>query len=224
MSITKDTISRLYKEYKGSYLNELYDTPLEFKKESNTKYFVYKESGEELAYFLFSFMYNIDDSPINYKKYKLNKYWDISWYWINGLSKEDKTVKNFLKITSTAFKIVDDFIRQNNHPALLGFSGLSQSHENLYSNKLFIDRWQILFGERYYVEWKNDKMWIINKNFYRIDENRLVRHSEFQQKSLSEIYKQLKFPNKKDLSGISKFNLVKEQIKRVILKQIYIKP
>jgi hypothetical protein len=220
---SKQVIEKLYRQYKEAYLNELYDSPLPYKKEDSTRYTVYSQDGKDVAYFLFTFMYNINDSPVDYKKYKLDKYWDVSWYWSQNLPKEEKNKSNFIKVTSTSFKIVDDFIRNNNYPALIGFGGLSKKHENLYSNKLFIDRWEILFSERYYVEWKNDKMWIINKNFYKIDELRLVKHSIYEERSISEVYKATKFPNKKDLKGISKHDLIKEQIKRVILKKIYIK-
>ena len=224
MPSNNETLKKLYNEYKELYLNELYDTPLDFKKEGNTKYVVYKQPKEELAYFLFKFMYNIEDSPVDYKKYKLDKYWDVSWYWAQGLTNDEKTTKNFIKVTSTAFKVVDDFIKENNYPVLLGFSGLSQKHDQIYSNELFVDRWKVLLGERYYVEWKNDKMWIVNKNFYRVNEYRLAKESEYEQKSISEVYRSSKFPNKKELKGISRHSLIKEQIKRIILKKIYIKP
>ena len=221
MPSNKETIKRLYQEYKESYLNELYDTPLVFKKNDNTRYTVYNESGEELAYFLFQFMYNIEDSPVDYKKYRLDKYWNVSWYWAQDLSKDEKTTKNFIRVTSTAFKIVDDFIQSNNYPSLIGFSGLSQKHDNIYSNELFIDRWKVLLGDRYYVEWKNDKMWIINKNFYRSDEYKIVDRAIHEETSPSKVYRAMKFPSKKDVKGISKHNLIKEQIKRIILKKIY---
>jgi hypothetical protein len=68
-----ETVKHLYNEYKEQYLNEIYDTPLEFKKDSNTRYTVYDKEGNELAYFLFMFMYNIDKSPVDYKKYKLDR-------------------------------------------------------------------------------------------------------------------------------------------------------
>jgi hypothetical protein len=217
----KETIKLLYKEYKEQFINELYDTPLEFKKNNNS-YTVYKENGDELAFFTFRFEYNIDNSPIDYKKYKLNKYWDINWYWSSNVKEEEKNTKNFIKVTSTAFKVVDDFIINNNYPALLGFGGLTEKHEQIYSNQSFIDRWKILFGEKYYVEWKNNKLWIINKNFYQIDELRLIKHSQFQEKPISEIYRMLLYPNKNNVKGISRHNLIKEQIKRIILKKIYI--
>jgi hypothetical protein len=221
--VNKNTIKKLYNEYKKQYINELFDSPLLFKKDSNTKYIVYDVNNNELAYFLFTFMYNIKDSSIDYKKYNLTRYWDISWYWSNNISNNEKNTNNFIKVISTSFKIVDDFIRNYDYPPLLGFGGLSEKHENIYSNKLFLDRWKILFNEKYYVEWKNDKLWLINKNFHQIDEHRLVKHSNYQEKPISEIYRDLKFPNKNKTTGIYKFNLIKEQTKRVILKQIYLK-
>lgn len=218
----KGLIKKLYEEYKKEYLNEIYDTPLQFKKESNTKYIVYKDD-KELAYFLFTFKYNINDSPVDYKRYKLDRYWSIDWYWSQNISKEEKNAKNFIRVTSTAFKIVDDFIRNYNYPPLLGIGGLTEQHERIYSDEKFIDRWKILLGEKYYVEWENDKIWIINKNFYKIDEAKIYKASQAFEKSPSEIYQHEKFPTKNKLKGISRHNLIKEQIKRIILKQIYLK-
>ena len=218
----KETIKRLYKEYKEQFINELYDTPLEFKKDSNTKYIVYDKDGNELAYFLFRFMYNINDSPIDYKKYKLDRYWNIDWYWIDGLSKDEKNAKNCIKVTSTAFKIVDDFIRSNNFPLLLGFGGQTESHDRIYSNESFIERWKILFSEKYNVEYKNDKLWISNKIIQNIDEYKIISLSELHNKPTSEIYRMLLYPNKHNIRGISRHNMIKEQIKRIILKKIYI--
>ena len=220
----KELIKKLYEEYKKEYLNEIYDIPLEFKKESNTKYIVYKDN-KELAYFLFTFKYDINNSPVDYKRYKLDRYWGIDWYWSQEVSKEEKNAKNFIRVTSTSFKIVDSFIRDYNSPPLLGFGGLTEQHEKIYSDEKFIDRWKTLLGEKYYVEWdlKNDKMWIINKNFYKTDESKIYKASQVFEKSLSEIYQHEKFPIKNKLKGISRHTYIKEQIKRIILKQIYLK-
>jgi hypothetical protein len=218
----KEIIKRLYNEYKEQYLNEIYDTPLEFKKDSNIKYIVYDKEGNELAYFLFKFMYNIDNSPINYKKYKLDRYWNIDWYWIDKLPKEQKNAQNFIRVTSTAFKVVDNFITSNNFPLLLGFGGLTETHDRIYSDKRFIERWQILFGERYKVEYKNDKLWIINKTI-TIDEIKISKIAEIYEISSSEAYRKELFPTKRDVKGISRHNMIKEQIKRIILKRMYLK-
>jgi hypothetical protein len=218
----KETVKRLYNEYKEQFLNEIYDTPLEFKKDSNTKYIVYDKEENELAYFLFKFMYNINDSPIDYKKYKLDRYWNVDWYWIDKLPKEQKTAQNFIKVTSTAFKIVDDFIISNNFPLLLGFGGLTESHDRIYSNKNFIERWQILFGEKYKVKYHNDKLWIINK-IITVDENKISRIAEIYKKSNSEAYRKELFPTKRDVKGISRHDMIKEQIKRIILKCMYLR-
>ena len=218
----RELIKKLYKEYKNHYINELYDSPLRFKKVSNTKYIVYNSEGS-LAYFLFSFMYDINNSSVDYKKYKLDKYWDVSWYWVPNLPQTEKKPKNFIKVTSTAFKIVDDFIRNNNYPLLLGFGGLTEQHERIYSNQSFLDRWETLLGERYYVEWKNDKVWIINKIIHKTDESKIYKASQIFKKDTSSIFRESKFPIKSQLKGISKHTFIKEQIKRIILKQIYLR-
>ena len=218
----KETVKRLYNEYKEQYLNEIYDTPLKYNKESNTKYIIYDKEGNELSYFLFRFMYDIDKSPVDYKKYKLDRYWNVSWYWIDGLFKEQKNAQNFIRVTSTAFKIVYDFIISNNFPMLVGFGGLTGKHDKIYSDERFIERWQILFGERYKVRWQNDKLWIVNKTI-TVDEIRISKIAEIYEMSSSEAYRKELFPNKRDVKGISRHNMIKEQIKRIILKKIYLK-
>jgi hypothetical protein len=218
----KEIIKKLYNEYKSQFLNELYDTPLNFKRDNNS-YVVFKENGDELAFFTFRFEYNISDSPVNYKKYKLDKYWDVNWYWSSDLDEKEKNTKSFIKVTSTAFKIIYDFIKDKNYPLLLGFGGLTNKHENIYSNELFIDRWKNLLGEKYYVEWKNNKLWIINKIIYKIDEAKIYKASQAFKKDTALIFQEEKFPIKSKLKGINKHNFIKEQIKRIILKQIYIK-
>lgn len=217
---SKETIKKLYEEYKKQFLDELYDTPLKYSKDSNIKYVVYSKEGNELAYFLFRIMYNVDDSPINYRKYKVDRYWDVSWFWKEGLDSSEKTPANFIRLTSTSFKVVNDFIESNNYPLLLGFAGLTEAHDRIYSN---IDRLKILFGEKYYVEFKNDKIWIINKILKDIDEHKIISLSELKNLPPSEISRRIKYPLKKENKGITRHNIVKEQIKRIILKQIYLK-
>jgi len=88
---------------------------------------------------------------------------------------------------------------------------------------LFIERWEGLLGEKYEVKWHNDKVWIINKNISYIDEYKIIQLSEHFKLPPSQIYRMIKYPNKKDKEGISKNILIKEQIKRIILKQIYLR-
>jgi hypothetical protein len=218
----KETIKTLYKEYKQNFVNELYDTPLKYNKVSNTKYIVYDKNNNPLAYFVFRLMYDVDKSPTEYKKYKLDKYWDISWYWDDKLDKQEKNAANFIKVTSTSFKIVNDFIIYNNYPLLLGFGGLTSKHDNIYSNEQFIDRWQALFSEKYKVKYQNDKVWIINKIILS-DETKISRIAEAYNISSSEAYEKEYFPTKRNVKGISRHNIIKEQIKRIILKRIYLK-
>jgi hypothetical protein len=215
----KELIQKLYLEYKTQY-TEVFDSPFEFKKESNTKYIVVK-NGKEIAYFLFRTMYDVNNSPINYSKHKIRTYWDVSWYWQPHLSSEEKNSNNFIKITATSFKIVDDFIRQNN-PMMIGFSGQTLSHDRIYSNDSFLDKWKIIFGEKYNIEPKNDKIWIYNKILKDIDEHKIIRLSELLEIHPDKAHHLIKYPSKHTTKGISRFELIKEQIKRIILKKLYL--
>lgn len=221
----KQVIRTLYETYRREYLNELYDTPLQYKQQDASKYSVLGDDNTPIAYFLFTFRYDINTSPIDYKKYNQSKYWDVSWYWDPSTPKDQKNSKNFIRITSTSFKIVTDFIESHNNPPLLSFSGMTESHERIYSNKLFVDRWNTLLGNMYYTMWDDahDKMWIVNKNFYRNDESRIHTISQQMEKPTSEVYRITKFPNKGELKGIQKQKYIKEQLKRIILKQIYLR-
>ena len=102
---------------------------------------------------------------------------------------------------------------------------MTESHDRIYSNKLFIDRWNTLLGNMYHTMWDDahDKMWIVNKNFYRNDESRIHTISQQMEKPTSEVYRMVKFPNKGELKGIQKQKYIKEQLKRIILKQIYLR-
>ena len=215
-------IKKYVKEYQSMFLNELYDSPLKFKTYDDKRYQIL-QGGEILANVIFHPQYGVDNSPIDHNRYNISKYWDISWRWGDDIDKSNQNVSNFIKVTSTMFPIVEEFIRNNNYPQLLGFSGLTESHDRIYSDELFIERWEGLLGEKYEVKWHNDKVWIINKNISYIDEYKIIQLSEHFKLPPSQIYRMIKYPNKKDKEGISKNILIKEQIKRIILKQIYLR-
>jgi hypothetical protein len=214
----KETIKRLYNEYKEQYLNEIFETPLEFKQIEPTKY-----QAENLAIFIFKREYNFLDVPFDTNMYKVPLYWSISWVWNNELPDEEKTLKNWLKVMSTSFKIVDNFIRQKEYPLVLEFSGQTETHKRVYHNKEFLDRWQILFGEKYEVILHKDHIWFINKNISNKNIHNAIKLSEQSQISLSKAIEYWKFKTKRDVKGISRHDMIKEQIKRIILKRMYLR-
>ena len=122
----KETIKRLYNEYKEQYLNELFETPLNFERIDSTKYQV-----ENLAVFIFKREYDFSSVPFDTIMYKIPFYWNVSWLWDINLSEEEKTLKNWLKVMSTSFKIMDDFIRQKDYPLVLEFSGQTETHKRV---------------------------------------------------------------------------------------------
>jgi hypothetical protein len=214
----KETIKRLYNEYKEQYLNEIFETPLEYSQIEPTKYQV-----GNLATFIFKREYTFSDVPFDTTMYKIPFYWNISWMWGNNLSEEEKTLTNWLKVMSTSFKIVNDFIRQKDYPLVLEFSGQTETHKRVYHNKKFLDRWQILFGEKYEILLHKDHIWFINKNISNKNLHNAIKLSEHSQISLSKAIEYWKFKNKRDVKGIARHDMIKEQIKRIILKRIYLK-
>jgi hypothetical protein len=214
----KETIKRLYNEYKEQYLNEIFEAPLEYSQIEPTKYQV-----GNLATFIFKREYTFSDVPFDTTMYKIPFYWSISWMWGNNLSEEEKTLTNWLKVMSTSFKIVNDFIRQKDYPLVLEFSGQTETHKRVYHNKKFLDRWQILFGEKYEILLHKDHIWFINKNISNKNLHNAIKLSEHSQISLSKAVEYWKFKNKRDVKGIARHDMIKEQIKRIILKRIYLK-
>jgi len=213
----KETIKRLYNEYKEQYLNEIFEAPLEYSQIEPTKYQV-----GNLATFIFKREYTFSDVPFDTTMYKIPFYWSISWMWGNNLSEEEKTLTNWLKVMSTSFKIVNDFIRQKDYPLVLEFSGQTETHKRVYHNKKFLDRWQILFGEKYEILLHKDHIWFINKNISNKNLHNAIKLSEHSQISLSKAVEYWKFKNKRDVKGIARHDMIKEQIKRIILKRIYL--
>ena len=214
----KEVVKRLYQEYKQEFINEIFETPLEFKQIDSTKYQV-----ENLATFTFKREYNFSDVPFDTDMYKIPFYWSISWLWDINLPEDEKTIKNWLKVTSTSFKIVDDFIRQKDYPLVLEFSGQTETHKKVYHNKEFLNRWKILFGEQYDISLHNEHIWFINKNISNRNLHNAIKLSEHAQISLSKAVNYWKFKTKHDVKGISRHDMIKEQIKRIILKRIYLK-
>jgi len=214
----KEVVKRLYQEYKQEFINEIFETPLDFKQINPTKYQV-----ENLATFTFKREYNFSDVPFDTDMYKIPFYWSISWLWDINLPEDEKTIKNWLKVTSTSFKIVDDFIRQKDYPLVLEFSGQTETHKRVYHNKEFLNRWKILFGEQYDVLLHNEHIWFINKNISNRNLHNAIKLSEQTQISLSKAVNYWKFKTKHDVKGISRHDMIKEQIKRIILKRIYLK-
>jgi hypothetical protein len=214
----KETVKHLYNEYKEQYLNEIFETPLEYNQIEPTKYQV-----GNLATFIFKREYIFSDVPFDTTMYKIPFYWSISWMWDNELPEEEKTLTNWLKVMSTSFKIINDFIRQKDYPLVLEFSGQTETHKRVYHNKEFLDRWQILFGEKYEILLHKDHIWFINKNISNKNLHNAIKLSEHSQISLSKAVEYWKFKNKRDVKGISRHNMIKEQIKRIILKRMYFK-
>ena len=218
--MNKQLIREYIKKYYSQFLNELYDSPLDFFKSGDFEYKILLD-GDVLAIVSFRNQYDIDRAPIDHKKFSLSKYWDVSWKW-GEISDKLKTTSNFIKVTSTLFKIVYSFI-SNISPDIISFSGLTESHERIYSNESFLERWRSLLSEKYNVSWSNDRVWIVKKSLSPIDEYKVMNLAEHLSISPSEAYKKIVYPNKKELKGITKNELIKEQIKILVLKHLYLK-
>ena len=184
---------------------------------------MFDNTGTKLAEFSFQPWYDFSVIPIEYKRYKIHFYWNVSWYYSSLVGKEKRNMSSWISVTSTAFKIVDDFIRSKHYPLMVSFSGLVDKYDKVYSHSKFLDRWKILFGEDYKVMFANQRVWLINKNIDDSLNERIFLYSQTFQTDYTEATKQVKFPKKNMRTGISRNNMIKEQVKRIILKNLYLR-
>ena len=139
------------------------------------------------------------------------------------VSDELKTPANWMKMTATAFKIVDDFIRDI-HPLVIKFSWHTMGNWKIYSNESFVDKLKTIFGEKFdvWVDNENERIYLIDKNVSKFKSGPIEKLSENCCVSFDDAWKYCKFPKKKDKKGIIKNDMIKEQQKRILYKIKYL--
>ena len=97
---------------------------------------------------------------------------------------------------------------------------------NVYNSDLFIDYLKSLFGQNYYITKELDgdvlRVFIIKKDISYYADDIINKTHEQCGGSIEDIKKRILRPNKNNYKGIRRNDLIKEQIKRVILKKIYL--
>jgi hypothetical protein len=220
--MTKKELILFYKTYKNQILNEMkeyLDMPLKnIEKIGRYEYKVYEDNIE--ANFIFKFK-SFSPSYGAYKYFPKNtdKTFDISWSFSTKVNQDNKTPQSFLRVTATAYKVLNDFI-QNEQPNVIAFSGLSKGHESVYYGDIFLKRLRVLFGDEYDIvtDKEASMIYIINKTVSLLKNESIVKRS--QQTSLQESIIYWKYPN---LHPSTPANIkLKNKIKNKIIKNFYI--
>lgn len=205
-------------------LNESLDLPL-----PNIKLiddFEYQASNDFIGgRFIFTLGFNNNDLIKYGVSDDVDTFYDISWSFTDDTDESLKTVSNWKKLTSTGFIILDDFIRKHN-PKVIKFSPQTKGNEKVYFNDVFLDKLKSIFYHNYDVINNRDYsvVMLVNKKFSNLKEEPIKKRMDLCGETLIEAENYWKYPHKRkrEMKGIVKNDFIKEQIKRVLIKDRYL--
>ena len=220
--MNKQEIISFYKLYKNQILNEMkeyLDMPLKNIKKIGKYEYNVSEGNIEANFTIRPKYFSDSHKGHNFFPKNTDKTFDISWSFSNEMVQNDKTPQSFLRVTATAYKVLNDFIK-NEQPNVISFSGLSKGHESVYYGDVFLKRLKTLFGDEYDIATDKEAsiIYIINKTISLIKNESIVKRAT--QTSLKESIIYWKYPN---LHPNTPINIkIKNQIKTKIIKNLYL--
>lgn len=220
--MVRQEIINFYKRYKTQILNEMkeyLDIPLKnIKKISSYDYLV--SEGNIKAKFSIRSKY-FTDSHKGHQFFPKNtdKTYEISWSFVFDMEDKYKNPQSFLRVTATAYKVLKDFI-ENEQPNVITFSGLSKGHESIYYGDTFLNRLKILFSSEYDIIFNKEDsiIYIINKTISLIKNEAILKRAN--QTSLQESITYWKYPNSHPSTPPN--IKIKNQIKNKIINNLYL--
>jgi hypothetical protein len=220
--MNKQEIISFYKLYKNQILNEMkeyLDMPLKNIKKIGKYEYNVSEGNIEAKFIIRPKYFSDSHKGHNFFPKNTDKTFDISWSFSNEMVQNDKTPQSFLRVTATAYKVLNNFIK-NEQPNVISFSGLSKGHESVYYGDVFLKRLKTLFGDEYDIATDKEAsiIYIINKTISLIKNESIVKRAT--QTSLKESIIYWKYPN---LHPNTPINIkIKNQIKTKIIKNLYL--
>jgi hypothetical protein len=220
--MNRQEIISFYKSYKNQILNEMkeyLDMPLKNIKKIGKYEYNVSEDNIEAKFIIRPKYFSDSHKGHNFFPKNTDKTFDISWSFSNEMTQNDKTPQSFLRITATAYKVLNDFIK-NEQPNVISFFGLSKGHESVYYGDVFLKRLKMLFGDEYDIATDKEAsmIYIINKTISLIKNESIVKRAT--QTSLKESIIYWKYPN---LHPNTPINIkIKNQIKTKIIKNLYL--
>jgi hypothetical protein len=220
--MNKQEIANFYKSYKNQILNEMKEyLDIPFKNIEKTGKYDYKidEEGVEANFIFRPRYFSHSHRGHNFFQRNTNKTFEISWSYSNDIPKDKRTPQSFLRITATTFKVLNDFI-ENEQPNVIVFSGLSKGHESIYYGDTFLKRLKTLFGGEYDVvaDKEDSLIYIINKTVSLVKNEAILKRSE--QTSIQESIIYWKYPQ---MHPSTPTNVkIKNMIKNRIIKNLYL--
>jgi hypothetical protein len=230
-SISKTAILNYANEANKKYLLEIFEPLPNIEAVSKDEYLVKSSDGSVSAYI--EFLYRDQDTL--YGLPKLNKHnlecYEIQW---NFTKESKKDASAWIRVTGTIPKLIDNFCRHR-HVDVLYYTGMINTDTSkLYSSKNFISQIEKIFTNdfRLYVPKLSaqPKFFLINREIDTLDEIDTIReninskrYEHLTEAQILQSYNIDKFPYKniKHLKGIKRWEIIKEQVDRVILRRLY---
>lgn len=220
--MTKQQLIDIIKE-ECNILKEVFQVILPYKQERSDKYNIYPtDSDVRLAELFFRNTPN-RTSELKYSNKPIDKYIEIVWEWSFDSEESDQTTTNFLKVTGTVFKIVDEYIK-NNNPLVLTFKGMESGHDKLYRSGEFVKKWSTLLNQKYDIYFDDltdsNNIWFVRKDIsVRYDAN-IEKLMEIKHITRDTAEKEWKYKRKSNSYGSIKHEQTKSQLRRVVFNYI----
>jgi len=220
--MNKQEIIDFYKSYRNQILNEMQeylDMPLKNVKKLGEYDYLVSEDNIEAKFTIRPKYFSPSYDAYKYFPEDTDKTFDISWSFAFDAPSNIKNPKNFLRVTATSYKILNDFI-ENKQPNVIEFSGLSKGHESVYYGDVFLKRLKTLFGDEYDIVTDKDTsmIYIINKTVSLLKNEAILKRSK--QTTIQESIIYWKYPQ---LHPSTPTNIkTKNKIKNKIIKNLYL--
>lgn len=226
MMISKKAIIEHYIKMQEQYLEEILEPLPLVEKKTDLIYLVRSEDSSVSAYYEFSEEDYEDTYGPKLEKENIKCY-EVSW----DFTEESKHGPSaWTRVTGTAPKVIDSFLRSHEDTDVLFFKGMIGTNTNdLYSKPQFQEHIKTMFGDKFnFVSNKSSrkKFFLIKKDI-QLSFDKKIMEKDIKRHGLNEsieYYIQLEKDkkNKYKAKGISKWDLYKEQIERIILKRNYL--
>ena len=218
--IIKQELFELYQ------INESFDKPFpDFTKVGDFYYVV--KSGDISGIFTFKLRFSKSNHP-KYYLYPDNVgvYYEANWDWGYMMKNELKTNENHIKMMTTWFKIIDDFIRTIK-PDVIKFPKQNDENNKIQSEINFVGKLSSLFLNHHHVttdiefNMKICGVYIINKKVSKLLDDSIRKLTE-NCLDLKDPRKYRLYPKKRNEKGIVRNNTIKEQRKRILYTAKYL--
>jgi len=229
--ISKVQILEYAKQSKSKFLAEIFEPLTNIKKVSNEEYHI-KSDNEDISAYV-EFLYR--DVESLYGLPKLDKEdlqcYEIQW---NFEKNSKKDISAWTSVMGTIPKLIDSFSKENNIDVLYYTGMVGTKTGKLYSSENFKEQIEKMFKNEYKLFTPKlsaqPKFFLIKKEINTVDDINSIkediksqRYSHLEEKEIWEYYNIHKYPHKNilKLKGIHRWEVIKEQVDRLILRRLY---